>query len=852
MRPRMVVRWRAWHPSVVAAALRAISVVLATGCHLRSADTSTTVFTGNDLDRRESPLAVLRTNRSGDGTPASSSLEIFSEDLNWVSKVEEFMVVAGRPDALSIASALEQVRHVAWEGGRTLRGKHVVLLASAEDINDDGNGHQASCKLTRAVLAAARHTTNAHFVLVANGFELEPAMRETLESMLDDGEWKSFTVIEVPEFRGFSSAVNLAMETVPSNSIVAVLPMSVLLLPARTLDSSGPASTDTEHGHSDVDSAARSEGAAIDIFVAYERLKSSSPVFPSPMTLNKTKASSSSPREAKGYFGASVSEGVPNDECKHIRDRSGDGDEIEGLLVTALPSRATSDRQGDCGNGFLRFPQEKDGPRAIPLVGGVDYGKVGSKEIGAAWLGHSRGLQPPPPQSPRSPSPPPPRPRELIGKSLSEMAPIPLLVFDTETFLALGELDERFSFQGGIAEWINRAKFGRGNHDCSCGRSSWRRTGSPKETLAKPSRRTSTELPCSGINVCNVHEQEWGRHFMSSWSEPGERSVDGVHAREFTAEQQVGDELHPSVHPASRGVDHSEAGNQTVVSNCISGDGIQQPTNVADRHACDEVSLDQRNSLHWAKLEALIQADADLFFLRLLLLEQPSDLATVDKVDPARLSIAFHSEWMERAPDTVLAHGVLDRRKRFPVAAVVVVNEDISILRSSLEEVAVVVEHILVVVSTRPWHGDTKIVSATLELMNHMLQDVNSATHGKASPPKNGLHVEVGSWATETEQREYGNLLIREDPRHFFRVVVMDTDEFWHPAELAKALVVIAQHPETMVSRVLVDSYWASVRSVVFPPEERDVVWLVDPYHCVWHAFRNAECSTPVGSKHFF
>lgn len=46
--------------------------------------------------------------------------------------------------------------------------------------------------------------------------------------------------------------------------------------------------------------------------------------------------------------------------------------------------------------------------------------------------------------------------------------------------------------------------------------------------------------------------------------------------------------------------------------------------------------------------------------------------------------------------------------------------------------------------------------------------------------------------------------------------------------------MVIAQHPETMVSRVLVDSYWASVRSVVFPPEERDVVWLVDPYHCVW------------------
>lgn len=83
---RMIMRWRAWHPSVVVAALWAISGVLATGCHLCSADTSTTVFTANDdLDRRESPLAVLRTR--GDGTPASSSLEIFPEDLNWVSKV---------------------------------------------------------------------------------------------------------------------------------------------------------------------------------------------------------------------------------------------------------------------------------------------------------------------------------------------------------------------------------------------------------------------------------------------------------------------------------------------------------------------------------------------------------------------------------------------------------------------------------------------------------------------------------------------------------------------------------------------------------------------------------------------
>lgn len=50
---------------------------------------------------------------------------------------------------------------------------------------------------------------------------------------------------------------------------------------------------------------------------------------------------------------------------------------------------------------------------------------------------------------------------------------------------------------------------------------------------------------------------------------------------------------------------------------------------------------------------------------------------------------------MERTPDEVLVHEVLARRQRFPVAAVVVVHDDISLLRATLEEVAVVVEHIV-------------------------------------------------------------------------------------------------------------------------------------------------------------
>lgn len=69
----------------------------------------------------------------------------------------------------------------------------------------------------------------------------------------------------------------------------------------------------------------------------------------------------------------------------------------------------------------------------------------------------------------------------------------------------------------------------------------------------------------------------------------------------------------------------------------------------------------------------------------------------------------------------------------------------------------------LVVVSTRPWHGDTKIVSATLELMNSMLQDVNSATHGKASPIKNSVYTRRllrSGWGGILARLRYPNLCV--------------------------------------------------------------------------------------------
>ena len=76
------------------------------------------------------------------------------------------------------------------------------------------------------------------------------------------------------------------------------------------------------------------------------------------------------------------------------------------------------------------------------------------------------------------------------------------------------------------------------------------------------------------------------------------------------------------------------------------------------------------------------------------------DSAFHEKAESARLCIDFHSEWMKRAPDKTLERDASRRRESFPVAVVVVVHDDISLMRATLEEVAVAVEFIVSVNNT--------------------------------------------------------------------------------------------------------------------------------------------------------
>lgn len=65
------------------------------------------------------------------------------------------------------------------------------------------------------------------------------------------------------------------------------------------------------------------------------------------------------------------------------------------------------------------------------------------------------------------------------------------------------------------------------------------------------------------------------------------------------------------------------------------------------------------------------------------------------EVDSVAHCVNFHSDWMARAPNKMLAEGAFTRREAFPVAAVVVVHDDISLMRATLEEIATVVEHVV-------------------------------------------------------------------------------------------------------------------------------------------------------------
>lgn len=403
------------------------------------------------------------------------------------------------------------------------------------------------------------------------------------------------------------AAVNRALETIPGNSIIAVLSTSALLLPVSTTDASAPVSPMPEPDRvaGGAISGISSLESACDIFVAFEKVRSSF----------SARSSCRSPGEAPGELApredgsqrSPAAEKTRYDQYGHVRCPNDADSESEGLLITVSPSNSISNGQDE------RRSEQARG----------DRGASSGKEEGEGQDRHKRandtkrvrleaGTPPPQPAAIRqSPG----------GTRLSDVAPLPLLVFDTETFLALGELDERFAFQGGVAEWISRARSGSidqgggfsadKNGSCCCDVSARRRHGSLGRGRSA----------CSNDTVQHVHAREWGKRLVGSWPDENARpSRDSLAAAGKPVARSPGAEWRTNdvEQQGEIGMQASRPGEKTDV------DETSRSRNIGDPRAYEESIVDQWTRLPPAKLEALVQADADLFFLPLLLLQHSS------------------------------------------------------------------------------------------------------------------------------------------------------------------------------------------------------------------------------------
>lgn len=444
-------------------------------------------------------------------------------------------------------------------------------------------------------------------------------------------------------FRGtfVLAAINRAVKTIPGNSVIAVLSTSVLLLDTDTTDTS--ASSVPKPG---LDHLAGDEETASDIFVAYERLRSSAATSTSPVGCDSSHSSEAGPTssvDSDAKVESASRETGSYDEYGNIRCdiNSGSGNPSSGVLVTASSSCLAATRARE---NITTFEEHEKNVAAVqPLATGdmQDDGQRGLKDTDSM---NPRTKQNDWVQAGAAPSsPPPPQPLPQQASILSSAAPLPLLVFDIETFLALGFLDEGFAFQGGVAEWISRSNSSSdwhgnvGGTTFSCSPASHRWRGSIRGSRATTDGGSSSGVSSATGGVRHVHEREWGRRFLSPWPPIHERDTGQPENDVIRAEKSnlhgknddATDRRYSTAKPSTPDMRHSSVGrvdgvprNRVDEQASLRRDGIEgfdrsrSSSKVTDR----EVKLDEWSRLSVESLEKLVQADADLFFLPLLLL----------------------------------------------------------------------------------------------------------------------------------------------------------------------------------------------------------------------------------------
>ena len=256
-------------------------------------------------------------------------------------------------------------------------------------------------------------------------------------------------------------------------------------------------------------------------------------------------------------------------------------------------------------------------------------------------------------------------------------------------------------------------------------------------------------------------------------------------------------------------------------------------------------------------------------------------------------STEWNVKWMQRSPSDVVLEGWSDVLR---IGAVVILYDDaLGLVEALMRELVLSAHHTVVLVSSEPWNGPPRDVGPTLALLARFVSDPQLVTR---------LSVVSGHWASEEEQRTYGNTLLenlptpkgialKEGENFITHVLVVDGDEFWHPAELHRSLGLVARvarqataratdavrsaevevagatSPEAFeeasnhlkfaraalhwaagasipFARAHMATYWRSVRTVVDPPEALRILWLVKLNICHWTRDREIGCTLPA------
>jgi GT2 family glycosyltransferase/Flp pilus assembly protein TadD/predicted SAM-dependent methyltransferase/predicted O-methyltransferase YrrM len=153
-----------------------------------------------------------------------------------------------------------------------------------------------------------------------------------------------------------------------------------------------------------------------------------------------------------------------------------------------------------------------------------------------------------------------------------------------------------------------------------------------------------------------------------------------------------------------------------------------------------------------------------------------------------------------RKPDSVTSSS-----DKTTFGAVYCVYDDETWLKESVASVYDACTAIYFLVADKPWHGDITDNSNTLHCI------------GGLSDPDKKIHVIKGSWDGETNQRNAGLDILRDEGIAYCFVV--DADEIYDPEELKQMMLYASQQASVACWHMTWDTYWKSYMYVVSPRE---------------------------------